>query len=183
MIYRGALNHGEPPCSTAWRGIPRSVILKEVTIYTDGACQGNPGPGGFGVVLLYQGHRRELSGGFRRTTNNRMELRAAVEGLSSLKEKCKVTLHTDSEYVANAINQGWALRWQKNGWMRNKKDKAVNPDLWEKLLQQCGQQEVRFVWVRGHAGNPENERCDQLAVEAGAQPNLPADVIYERDSR
>jgi ribonuclease HI len=157
--------------------------LKEVTIYTDGACRGNPGPGGYGVVLIYHGRRKELSGGFRRTTNNRMEILAAIEGLRALKEKCRVTLYTDSEYVANAITQGWAARWRKNGWKRNKTDHAVNPDLWEKLLQQCERQEVRFIWVRGHAGNPENERCDQLAVEAASQPNLPADTIYERTSR
>ncbi len=154
--------------------------LKQVTIYTDGACKGNPGPGGYGVVMLYGGHRREFSGGFRRTTNNRMEILAAVEGLSALRQKCEVNLYTDSEYVSNAINQGWAHRWRKNGWKRNKTEKAVNPDLWQRLLDLCDQHEVQFRWVRGHAGNPENERCDQLAVAAASQPDLPPDEGYER---
>lgn len=154
--------------------------LKQVTIYTDGACKGNPGPGGYGVVMLYGGHRRELSGGFRRTTNNRMEILAAVEGLSALRQKCEVNLYTDSEYVSNAINQGWAHRWRKNGWKRNKTEKAVNPDLWQRLLDLCDRHEVQFCWVRGHTGNPENERCDQLAVMAASQPDLPLDKGYER---
>jgi ribonuclease HI len=153
--------------------------LKKVTIYTDGACKGNPGPGGYGVVMIYGGHRKELWGGFRQTTNNRMEILAAVEGLSALRQKCAVTVYTDSEYVSNAINQGWAQRWRENGWKRNKKDMAVNPDLWQRLLDLCEKHEVQFLWVRGHAGNPENERCDQLAVEAACQPDLPPDAGYE----
>ncbi len=153
--------------------------LKQVTIYTDGACKGNPGPGGYGVVMLHEGHRRELSGGFRRTTNNRMEILAVVEGLSALRLKCEVSLYTDSQYVSNAINQGWAKRWRKNGWKRNKTEKAVNPDLWQRLLDLCEKHEVQFHWVRGHAGNPENERCDQLAVAAASQPNLPPDRGYD----
>lgn len=157
--------------------------LKHVVIYTDGACSGNPGPGGYGVVLLYNGHRKELSGGFRRTTNNRMELLGAIEGLRALKDKCSVKLHTDSQYVVNAIEKGWAAKWRANGWMRNKKEKAVNPDLWEQLLALCQQHKVEFVWVRGHSGNRENERCDQLAVAAAQQPNLPADEVYERENR
>lgn len=156
--------------------------LKHVVIYTDGACSGNPGPGGYGVVLLYNGHRKELSGGFRRTTNNRMELLGAIEGLRALKDNCSVKLHTDSQYVVNAIEKGWAAKWRANGWMRNKKEKAVNPDLWEQLLALCQQHKVEFVWVRGHSGNRENERCDQLAVAAAQQPNLPADEVYEQSS-
>ncbi|HMV47437.1 MAG TPA: ribonuclease HI [Blastocatellia bacterium] len=152
--------------------------LKQVVIYTDGACSGNPGPGGYGVVLLYNGHRKELSGGFRKTTNNRMELLGAIEGLRALKDRCAVRLHTDSQYVVNAIQKGWAAKWKANGWMRNKTDKAVNPDLWEQLLQLCKQHKVEFIWVRGHAGNVENERCDQLAVAAAQQPNLPVDEGY-----
>ncbi len=152
--------------------------LKQVVIYTDGACSGNPGPGGYGVVLLYNGHRKELSGGFRKTTNNRMELLGAIEGLRALKDRCSVRLHTDSQYVVNAIQKGWAAKWKANGWMRNKTDKAVNPDLWEQLLQLCKQHKVEFIWVRGHAGNVENERCDQLAVAAAQQPNLPVDEGY-----
>lgn len=157
--------------------------LKQVVIYTDGACSGNPGPGGYGVVLLYNGNRKELSGGFRKTTNNRMELLGAIEGLRALKDRCSVRLHTDSRYVVDAIEKGWAAKWKANGWMRNKTDKAVNPDLWEQLLQLCKQHKVEFIWVRGHAGNVENERCDQLAVAAAQQPNLPVDAAYERDAR
>ena len=156
--------------------------LKHVVIYTDGACCGNPGPGGYGVVLLFGEHRKELSAGFRLTTNNRMELLGAIEGLRSLKERCSVKLHTDSQYVVNAIEKGWAAKWKANGWMRNKKDKAVNPDLWEQLLTLCQQHKVEFVWVKGHAGNRENERCDVLAVAAAQQRNLPVDEIYEREN-
>ena len=150
--------------------------LKEVTIYTDGACSGNPGPGGYGVVLLYRGHRKEFSAGFRDTTNNRMEILAAIIGLESLKEKCKVTLYTDSQYVVNSIEKGWAKKWRANGWMRNKKEPALNADLWTRLLKLCEVHDVQFVWVRWHAGNPENERCDQLAVDAAKQPDLPPDI-------
>ena len=132
-------------------------------------------------MLLYNGHRKELSGGFRLTTNNRMEMLAAIEALRSLKDRCAVKLHSDSQYVINAIEKGWAAKWKANGWMRNKKDKAVNPDLWEQLLQLCKQHKVEFIWVRGHSGNIENERCDVLAVAASQQPNLPADVVYERE--
>jgi ribonuclease HI len=157
--------------------------LKQVVIYTDGACSGNPGPGGYGAVLLYNGHRKELSGGFRLTTNNRMEMLAVIEALRALKDRCAVKLHSDSQYVINAIEKGWAAKWKANGWMRNKKDKAVNPDLWQQLLDLCKQHKVEFVWVRGHSGNVENERCDTLAVAASQQRNLPADEVYERTAR
>ncbi len=157
--------------------------LKQVVIYTDGACSGNPGPGGYGAVLLYNGHRKELSGGFRLTTNNRMEMLAVIEALRSLKDRCAVKLHSDSQYVINAIEKGWAAKWKANGWMRNKKDKAVNPDLWQQMLDLCKQHKVEFIWVRGHSGNVENERCDVLAVTASQQRNLPADEVYERTAR
>ena len=153
--------------------------LKHVTIYTDGAASGNPGPGGYGVILEFQGKRKELSGGYRRTTNNRMELLAAVVGLEALKERCEVTLYTDSAYLVNAINEGWAQRWRAHGWMRNKNEPALNLDLWERLLRLCEQHEVHFVGVKGHAGHPENERCDQLAQEAARGINLPVDTAYE----
>lgn len=153
--------------------------LKHVAIYTDGAASGNPGPGGYGVILEFQGKRKELSGGYRRTTNNRMELLAAVVGLEALKERCEVTLYTDSAYLVNALNEGWAQRWRAHGWMRNKNEPALNPDLWERLLRLCEQHEVHFVWVKGHAGHPENERCDQLAQEAARGINLPVDTAYE----
>src|SRR5262249_47025585 len=137
--------------------------LKHVLIYTDGACLGNPGPGGYGVVLLYGTRRRELSGGFRQTTNHRMELMAAIVGLEALRYRCAVTVYTDSQYVVESITKGWAARWRANHWKRNEKDRALNPDLWERLLDLCDQHEVRFEWLRGHTGNRENEQCDHLA--------------------
>lgn len=135
-----------------------------VTIYTDGACSGNPGPGGWGVILSYKGHKKELSGGERQTTNNRMELTAVIKGLSALTRPCRVNIVTDSKYVVDAITLGWARKWRAQGWMRNKKEKALNPDLWETLLNLLDLHEVTFTWVKGHAGHPENERCDELAV-------------------
>ena len=153
---------------------------KQVIIYTDGACRNNPGPGGYGVVLLYGEHRKELSGGVQRTTNNRMEMLAAIVGLEALKEPCQVALYSDSQYVVNAISKGWAKRWQKNNWMRNKEEKALNPDLWERLLGLCDRHQVTFHWVRGHAGNVENERCDQLAVAAAMGSTLAIDEGYEQ---
>jgi ribonuclease HI len=155
------------------------MACKNITIYTDGACLGNPGPGGYGVVLLYQGHRKELSGGFRLTTNNRMEILAGVVALEALREKCRVTLYSDSQYVVNAIEKGWAARWRANQWRRNKKDMALNPDLWERLMQCAEKHEIVFRWVRGHAGHPENERCDQLAVAAAGGKELAIDSGYE----
>jgi len=155
------------------------VNLKHVHIYTDGACLGNPGPGGYGVVLRDDSHRKELSGGFRATTNNRMELMAAIVGLGALLERCRVTLYTDSRYLAEALARGWARRWRAQGWWRNRNERARNPDLWEQLLALCERHEVEVVWVRGHAGHPENERCDQLALQAAQRPDLPPDMGYE----
>lgn len=140
-------------------------MMKNVEIFTDGACSGNPGPGGWGAILRYNGHEKELSGGEVNTTNNRMELTAVISALQSLKEPCKVTLTTDSKYVSDGINQGWARSWQKNGWRKGDKKPALNPDLWQKLLELLEIHEVNIVWVKGHAGHPENERCDALAVE------------------
>ena len=139
--------------------------MKNVTIYTDGACSGNPGPGGWGAILRYNGREKELSGGEKNTTNNRMELTAVIKALGSLKEPCKVTLTTDSKYVSDAVNQGWALFWQKNGWRKADKKPALNTDLWQILLELLEIHDVKIVWVKGHAGHPENERCDALAVE------------------
>ncbi len=153
---------------------------KHVTLYTDGGCINNPGPGGYGVVLLFNSNRKELCGGFRYTTNNRMEIYAAIAGLTALKEPCRVTVFSDSQYLVHAIQKGWALRWRDNGWRRNKKEKAINPDLWEKLLALCEIHSVEFKWVRGHAGESENERCDQLAKAAAAGSDLPVDENYER---
>jgi len=154
--------------------------IPEVKIYTDGGCMNNPGPGGFGAILLFGKHRRELSGGFRLTTNNRMEILAAIRGLEALKERCRVTIYSDSQYVVNAIEKGWAERWRSNGWRRNKKERAINPDLWEKLLNLCDRHEVRFQWIRGHAGTDENERADQLAKAAATGEDQAIDEVYEK---
>lgn len=140
--------------------------MKQVEIYTDGACQGNPGPGGWGAVLRFGGHEREISGGDPDTTNNRMELSGVIEALKLLKEPCAVDLYSDSQYVCNALSKGWAKKWRANGWMRNKKDPALNPELWEELLRLTEIHSVTVHWVKGHAGHPENERCDRLAVAA-----------------
>ncbi|MBQ1452599.1 MAG: ribonuclease HI [Ruminococcus sp.] len=139
--------------------------MKKVEIFTDGACSGNPGPGGWGTILRYNSVEKELSGGEANTTNNRMELTAVISGLKALKEPCEVTLYSDSQYVCNALKLGWAKKWQSQGWMRNKKEPALNPELWEELLRLCNVHQVEVVWVKGHAGHPENERCDRLAVE------------------
>ncbi len=139
-------------------------MLKYIEIFTDGACKGNPGPGGWGVVLRYGNREKELSGGEAMTTNNRMELTAAIMGLSALKEPCAVKLVTDSKYVAEAIDKGWARSWQKNGWKKADKKPALNSDLWQRLLELLDVHTVNIEWVKGHAGHPENERCDKLAV-------------------
>ncbi|HEU0021943.1 MAG TPA: ribonuclease HI [Dehalococcoidia bacterium] len=154
---------------------------KQVTIYTDGSCLNNPGPGGYGAVLLFDPHRREVSGGFRLTTNNRMEMMAVIAALEALKEPCNVILYSDSQYVVNAIIKGWARRWQANDWRRNKKERAVNPDLWERLIKVSQRHEVDFRWLRGHSGIVENERCDRLALAAATRSGLPEDLGYQRN--
>ncbi|MEG1870276.1 MAG: ribonuclease HI [Oscillospiraceae bacterium] len=138
--------------------------LKEIQMYTDGACSGNPGPGGYGIVLRYKTIEKELSGGDKNTTNNRMELLGVIVGLESLKEKCSVTIYTDSQYVVNGIEKGWARNWKANNWIKKDKKPALNSDLWDRLLTAIDKHNVTFVWVKGHAGHPENERCDTLAV-------------------
>ena len=152
--------------------------LKHVQIYTDGSCKGNPGPGGYGVVLIYKGRRKELSVGYRMTTNKRMELTAAIDGLEEVKEKCRVTLYS-SKYVVEAMFEGWAERWRDDDWMRNKKEKVLNSDLWSRLLNKTNRHEVEFVWLTGHDGNPENERCDQLAKAAATARHLKIDFGYK----
>ncbi|MGB9791988.1 MAG: ribonuclease HI [Thermacetogeniaceae bacterium] len=137
--------------------------MKEVVIYTDGACSGNPGPGGWAAVLIYNGHRKEISGGAEETTNNRMELTAVIEALKALKEPCKVRVYSDSAYLINAFNQGWIERWQKNGWMNSKKEKVENVDLWKALLELTAVHEVEWHKIKGHDGDAFNERCDELA--------------------
>lgn len=138
--------------------------MKTVNIYTDGACRDNPGRGGWGVILEYNGIKKELSGGERETTNNRMELTAAIMGLSALKERCTVNLYSDSKYVIDGLSKGWAESWKSKGWKKSDKSPALNPDLWEKLLELVSRHDVTYHWVKGHDGHPENERCDILAT-------------------
>lgn len=156
--------------------------MKRVTIYTDGACIGNPGPGGYGAVIMFKQHRKEISSGFRKTTNNRMEILAAIRALETLTEPCEVTVHSDSAYLVNAMMQGWAERWKAQGWKRGKQGKAANPDLWEILLNLAGMHRVTFKWVPGHKGIPENERCDALANAAARGKDLPMDEAYEKST-
>ena len=144
----------------------------KVEIYTDGACSGNPGPGGWGAVLIYGEHEKQLSGGEPETTNNRMELTAVIEALSLLKRPCEVTLTTDSKYVADSVTKGWVYGWQKRGWKKGDGKPALNPDLWEKLLPLLKMHEVKFVWIKGHAGHEFNERCDRMAVSCANSDNL-----------
>lgn len=139
-------------------------MRKQVELFTDGACSGNPGPGGWGAILRFGSHERELSGGEKHTTNNRMELTAVIEGLLALKESCDVTLTTDSRYVADGIGKGWAANWKKNGWRKADKKPALNPDLWDELLRLTEIHNLTINWIKGHAGHSENERCDALAV-------------------
>ena len=155
-----------------------SVTGDTVIIYTDGACTGNPGAGGYGAVIIDGDRREELSGGYNLTTNNRMEMMGAIAALKSLENKSQVKLHSDSKYMVDAVEKGWAKKWQANGWKRNKKEMAKNPDLWQELLDLCQVHDVKFVWVKGHAGIPENERCDRLAVAAAYESNLPSDNGY-----
>ena len=138
--------------------------MKTVTIYTDGACSGNPGPGGWGAILRYKDTEKELSGGAADTTNNRMELTAVIEALDILKEPCVVELYSDSKYVIDGLSKGWAKGWQKRGWIKSDKKPALNPDLWERLLALTDRHEMRYHWVKGHAENEKNNRCDQMAV-------------------
>jgi ribonuclease HI len=153
---------------------------KQVVIYTDGGCIQNPGPGGYAAVLKFKGCRKEIAGGYRRTTNNRMELMACIEGLKALKKPCNVIIYSDSQYVVNSIEKKWVQKWRSNAWMRTKTESAENVDLWEQLLDLCGKHKVQFKWVRGHAGNTENERCDQLARQNSLKLNLPPDTAYEK---
>ena len=139
-------------------------MMKQVTIYTDGACSGNPGPGGWAAILEYNGREKELSGGEAHTTNNRMELTAVIEALKALKEGCAVDLYSDSKYVIDAMEKGWVYNWRKNNWIKSDKKPALNPDLWEVLLGEMARHKVKLHWVKGHASNPKNNRCDELAV-------------------
>jgi ribonuclease HI len=154
----------------------------QVTLYTDGGCIKNPGPGGFGAVLLAGGRRKELSGGYHRTTNNRMEIMAVIAGLEALRRPCTVQVYSDSQYVVNAMRSGWAKRWKENGWMRTADEPALNADLWERVLELCSRHRVSFSWVKGHGKNVENNRCDTLARGAATRSPLARDERYEADS-
>lgn len=142
-----------------------SSKFKTVEMFTDGACSGNPGPGGYGVILKYNGVEKELCGGEELTTNNRMELTAVIEGLKILKQPCNVSIQTDSKYVVDAITKGWLENWQKNNWRKADKKQVLNVDLWQQLVELLKVHNVKFLWIKGHNGHPENERCDQLAVK------------------
>lgn len=150
----------------------------QVKIFTDGACSGNPGKGGYGAVLIYGEHRKEISSGFKLTTNNRMEILAVLEAFKCLKKPCDVVLCSDSKYVIDALQQGWATKWRTNGWMRTKHDRALNVDLWEPLLCEIEKHNVTYEWVKGHSGHPENEKCDLLAVSAYNGSDLKDDLGY-----
>ncbi len=150
--------------------------MNEVTIYTDGSCLGNPGPGGYGAVLIHPKKRTELSKGFRETTNNRMEMMAVIIALEALTEPCKITLYTDSQYVKNAFTQKWIVNWQKNGWKTAAKKPVKNKDLWQRMIPLIKSHDVTWKWVKGHAGDPENERCDELARTAASGTGLAEDV-------
>ena len=138
--------------------------MKTVTLYTDGACSGNPGPGGWGAILEFMGHEKEMSGGEESTTNNRMELTAVIRGLQALKEPCTVELYSDSKYVIDGLQKGWAAGWRKRGWIKSDKKPALNPDLWGQLLDLTEKHTLHYHWVKGHAENEKNNRCDQMAV-------------------
>lgn len=138
--------------------------MKIIDMFTDGACSGNPGPGGWGTILRYNGVEKELSGGEHETTNNRMEMMAVISGLKALKEPCEVNLYTDSKYVCDSVTKGWVYSWQKNNWRKADKKPALNVDLWEEMLLLLDKHKVTFFWLKGHNGHPENERCDKLAV-------------------
>ena len=155
-------------------------VLKKVELFCDGACSGNPGEGGWGTILRYRGHEKELSGGEMQTTNNRMELTAVIRGLSSLKERCEVTVCTDSRYVVDGISLGWARSWRANGWRKKDKKPALNPDLWGELLDLLDKHEVTFVWIKGHDGHPENERCDKLAVSEWKKLQENSNITIEK---
>ncbi len=138
--------------------------MKEITLYTDGACSGNPGPGGYGAILVYRGIEKVFSGGEERTTNNRMELLSVIVGLRALKEPCVVRLVSDSKYVIDGLSKGWAKSWRARGWVKADKKPALNSDLWGELLDLCERHEMHYEWIKGHAGHPYNERCDKMAV-------------------
>jgi len=156
----------------------KGIVMKSIQIFTDGACSGNPGNGGYGAILKYGEHTKEISQGYRLTTNNRMELLAAITALEMLKEPCNVELYSDSKYLVDSINLGWLKKWQANGWKKSGSEKAKNIDLLVRLVKQLEIHNVKFIWVKGHDGHPENERCDTLAIGAAKNENLMEDTGY-----
>ncbi|MCH2526528.1 MAG: ribonuclease HI [Dehalococcoidia bacterium] len=153
-------------------------VKTNAVIYTDGSCLGNPGPGGYGAIIITTEKYEEISAGYQLTTNNRMEILAVIKALETLPKTSTVDVYSDSKYVVDAINKGWASRWRSNNWMRNKKERAINPDLWERLLDLCNQHIVTIKWVKGHSGDQSNERCDYLAVAAAKGHDLQIDIGY-----
>ncbi|HAN09849.1 MAG TPA: ribonuclease HI [Clostridiales bacterium] len=152
--------------------------MKQIEIYTDGACSGNPGPGGYGTILKYKDNEKHFSQGYKLTTNNRMEILSVIVGIEALSETCEVTVYTDSKYVSDSISQGWAKKWKENNWKRNSKEKALNIDLWDRLLNLIDKHKITVVWVKGHSGHEYNEKCDKLAVAACRADNLLEDEGY-----
>jgi ribonuclease HI len=165
--------------TAARRAAPGPIKPGQIVIYTDGGALGNPGPGGYGALIVQDGKTRELSKGFRMTTNNRMELMACIAALSAVKKPSAIVLHSDSRYVVNGISKGWAKKWKANGWKKSDKSPALNPDLWDQLLKLCAKHDVEFRWVKGHAGIAGNERCDELAVQSASGRKLAVDKAYE----
>lgn len=157
--------------------------LPEVQIYTDGACSGNPGPGGFGAILKYGSHMKEISGGYRLTTNNRMELTAVIKGLRQLKKSCRVTIYSDSRYIVDAMNKGWLKKWMAGGWVKSDGEPVKNSDLWKELVGLLRPHRVTWVWIKGHSENEFNERCDRMAVNAGKEGPLEIDRVYEEEQQ
>lgn len=157
--------------------------MKEVTIYTDGACRGNPGPGGYAAILIYQGRKKTISGGYRHTTNNRMEMLAVIEGLKALKEACKIQLFSDSKYICDAINKGWVTKWKKNKWRKKDAEKVKNADLWLQLDELLNDQQVKFIWVKAHSDNQLNNEADIAAVKASKKTaEFAIDTEFEKTS-
>jgi ribonuclease HI len=174
------LKNPDKPAQSPQPGKAQTMEKDKIIIYADGGCIDNPGPGGYGVVMLHGDKRKELSAGYRLTTNNRMELTACIAALKTLKFPCSVVVFSDSRYVVNGIEKGWARRWKSKGWMRNALEPAENADLWAQLLELCANHTVEFSWVKGHAGHAENERCDKLAKNAAlSQDNSLIDTAYE----
>ncbi len=155
--------------------------MKKIIIYTDGSSRGNPGPGGYGTLMIYQDHRKELSGGFAKTTNNRMEILAALTGIESLLEPCQITVYSDSKYVIDTMDKGWIHGWKKKGWSRGPNKPLKNADLWQRMAEAIHGHQISWKWVKGHSGQPENERCDQLATEAADLRGNPKDSGFKPD--